>query len=193
MTKRLLDIVGSSFLLIVTLPLWCVIAIAVCLEGGGSPLYSGVRVGYKGRPFRMLKFRTMHRNAEGLLTDEQRRKLATDFKLDPDPRVTSVGRLLRRLSLDELPQLWNVVRGDMSLVGPRPKLPEEIDLYGSNKRDLLSVRPGITGYWQIHRTSANSDDVMRSMDLRYVRSRSLWLDTRILLSTLFVVLKSRNY
>jgi lipopolysaccharide/colanic/teichoic acid biosynthesis glycosyltransferase len=182
----------AAFVLICLLPLWGFIGLAIVLESGGPVLYGGPRVGKNGAPFRMWKFRSMYTGARGLLTEEQQRAFDRDFKLDADPRVTRVGQWLRALSLDELPQLLNVVRGEMAFVGPRPKLPEEIHLYGGAREELLSVLPGITGYWQVFRASSRSDGTMRDMDLYYVRHRSLRLDASLILRTLGVMAGRSN-
>lgn len=193
MIKRAFDIAASLVLLILVVPLWLCIIIAIVLESKGGPFYWSERVGKKGRQFRMLKFRTMYYDNSERLSPEQRLELKELFKTRNDPRVTVVGRMLRQFSLDEIPQLFNVMRGEMSLVGPRPKLPEEIDLYGKSVHELLSVAPGMTGYWQVYRTSANSDASMREMDLHYVRERTLWLDFRIMIRTILVVAQKTNY
>jgi len=192
MIRRLCDIMLAALLLIVCLPALLVIAAAVVLDSRGGVWYRSPRVGLAGREFSMVKFRTMLRDGDVRLDERQREELRTTFKLTRDPRITPVGGWLRRYSLDELPQLFNVLSGDMALVGPRPKLPEEIDLYGDQKAALLSVRPGMTGLWQVSRTSGQSDAFMRETDLRYVRSRSLHGDFGILARTIAVVLKGGN-
>jgi lipopolysaccharide/colanic/teichoic acid biosynthesis glycosyltransferase len=193
MMKRLFDIIISVIMLILTLPVWILIALAVRLDGRGSLFYCSPRVGKHGRVFRMIKFRTMSENGYDMLDHQQRTQLEEAFKLEKDPRVTRSGRWLRQWSLDELPQLLNVMYGDMSLVGPRPKLPEEIGLYGDRQQELLSVLPGITGYWQVYRTSANSDASMRAMDLHYVRTRTFGLDLQLLFRTVIVIMRTSNY
>jgi lipopolysaccharide/colanic/teichoic acid biosynthesis glycosyltransferase len=128
-----------------------------------------------------------------ILDQRQLKDMKEKFKLKEDPRVTFVGKWLRKFSLDEIPQLLNVIKGEMSIVGPRPKLPEEIELYGDTKEELLSILPGITGYWQVYRKSANSDVFMREMDLYYVKKRNFSLDFKILIRTIIVIAKNTNY
>jgi lipopolysaccharide/colanic/teichoic acid biosynthesis glycosyltransferase len=192
MITRARDIVFSAVLLLCFMPLCIVIAVAIRIEGRGSVFYRSARVGLRGSRFFMLKFRTMHADGVSRLTQSHLEEFATHFKLAEDPRITRVGGVLRRTSLDEIPQLINIIMGDMALVGPRPKLPEEIFLYGAAQAELLSIRPGMTGYWQVHRTSANSDTMMREMDLYYVRHRSVGLDLLLLVSTPFVVFSRSN-
>jgi lipopolysaccharide/colanic/teichoic acid biosynthesis glycosyltransferase len=191
--KRTLDIVASLFLLILAFPPLLLITAAIVLESKGGPFYWSLRIGKNGKTFRMLKFRTMHHESLQRLDHPQRLELKEQFKIRNDPRVTLVGRWLRQLSLDEIPQLYNVIRGEMSLVGPRPKLPEEIYLFGNSMQELLSVAPGITGYWQVYRSSANSDASMREMDLHYVRKHNLCLDFRIMIRTILVMARKTNY
>ncbi len=183
--KRLFDVVGSGLLLLLLLPLLAVVAAAVRLDDGGPVLFRQRRVGRGDRSFDILKFRTMVVGA-----DRMQLTLAADnvtdgllFKLRSDPRVTRVGRLLRPTSLDELPQLWNVLRGDMSLVGPRP-LAVEPHAFSLQERERHTVRPGITGYWQLSGGNELSYAEMIRLDLAYIRHWSLWLDLRLLLRTL---------
>lgn len=191
--KRMLDIVGAIVLAVVFSPL--ILAIVVLMgRGGGSIIYRHRRVGKGGRTFECLKFRTMVPNADQLLRELLERDPAIkaewvrDHKLRCDPRVTRLGRFLRRTSLDELPQLWNVMRGEMSLVGPRPVVREELLRYGRNVHAYLSARPGITGLWQVK--GRNDTDYRRRvvLDTYYVRNQNLLLDLYILLKTTRVVL-----
>jgi lipopolysaccharide/colanic/teichoic acid biosynthesis glycosyltransferase len=181
--KRTFDLLVSIALLLPVALLGVAIAIVAAIGDRGPVFYRSRRLGRGGRPFDMWKFRTMYVGGERHLTDAQRATLRRDFKLVGDPRVTPVGRWLRRTSLDELPQLLNVIRGDMSVIGPRPKLPEELERWGTSSRELLSVRPGITGLWQVLRTSAASDDAMRRLDLEYVHGHGFFVDLRILAAT----------
>ena len=190
--KRMLDIGFTLLFLVVCAPAMLLIVVLMLLTDGRPLLYRSLRIGLHGVPFLMLKFRSMHTDGDQRLSAEQREALQQDFKLPDDPRITSVGRWLRRTSLDELPQLFHVLRGEMSLVGPRPKLPEELHLFDASTGELLSVRPGVTGYWQVFRTSAASDEMMRTMDLRYIRTRTLWMDLGLLARTPWVALKGRN-
>jgi lipopolysaccharide/colanic/teichoic acid biosynthesis glycosyltransferase len=197
--KRLLDIVGASLALVVTAPLQLLVAVVVAATSPGGPLFRQTRVGKDERLFTMLKFRTMRADSDdGPHRDYVSRLLSEEvapvggpgrlYKLGDDPRVTPVGRFLRRSSLDELPQLVNVLRGEMSLVGPRPVLPWEAQLISPPHRARFRVRPGMTGMWQ---TSGRSHVPMREafeMDVRYVEEQSLRLDLLILLRTVPAVL-----
>lgn len=186
LVKDVVERMLALVLLVATLPLMVVIALAVVLTSRGGPLFLQDRVARGGRMFRIYKFRTMHRDAEARLAalcnaDDRRHVL---FKLARDPRVTPVGRWLRRLSLDELPQLVNVLRGDMALVGPRPPLPDEVAMYPPAMRRRLLVKPGLTGLWQVSgRSDLSWEDCIR-LDLEYVDNWSLALDARILLRTI---------
>ncbi|OAH09606.1 sugar transferase [Streptomyces jeddahensis] len=191
--KRLVDIVGSLALLLLAAPLSCVICLAVATTSPGGVLFRQTRAGLDGRPFTMLKFRTMHAGAETERSELTARNETNGhlFKLRDDPRVTRVGRLLRRLSLDELPQLVNVLRGEMSLVGPRP-LPLADSGYTGRARARLSVPPGLTGLWQISGRSALPWEEMVRLDLHYVEHRSIGMDLAILVRTVPAVLTARG-
>ena len=197
-TKRLTDVLGSLLLLGILSPVFLIIAAAIKLTSRGPILFRQKRVGEHGIPFTFLKFRSMYMNNDShehreyvrqLIAGQAQRK-STDgkaegvFKLTNDPRITSVGKILRRTSLDELPQLINVLRGEMSLVGPRPPLPYEVEVYATwHRRRLLEAKPGITGLWQVHgRSRVEFDDMVR-LDLRYARNCSPLLDLKILLQT----------
>jgi exopolysaccharide production protein ExoY len=191
--KRILDVLGAIVLAVVFSPLIAAIALLMHREGG-SIIYKHRRIGRDGRAFECLKFRTMVPNAEQVLREVLERDPAMkaewvrDHKLRCDPRVTRLGRFLRRTSLDELPQLWNVMRGEMSLVGPRPVVREELLRYGRNVRTYLSAKPGITGLWQVK--GRNDTDYRRRvvLDTYYVRNQNLLLDLYILFKTTRVVL-----
>jgi lipopolysaccharide/colanic/teichoic acid biosynthesis glycosyltransferase len=201
---RTLDIAGSAIGLVVLSPLLLAIAIAVRLDSKGRALFRQERFGHELKPFVVNKFRTMHRNASHeehrafvqrlIAGDAERHQRADEalFKLASDPRVTRLGRFLRRSSLDELPQLINVLRGEMSLVGPRPPLAYEVERYPPAAFGRFAVKPGITGLWQVSGRSELTFEEMIELDLEYVRSRSLWLNTRILLSTVWVVLRRKG-
>jgi Undecaprenyl-phosphate galactose phosphotransferase WbaP len=191
-TKRACDILGASALLLVLLPIFLVIG-CVVLSDGGSAFFGHPRVGRGGRSFRCLKFRSMVPKADVVLAEllatdaDAREEWNRDFKLKNDARITTVGRFLRKTSLDELPQLWNVLRGDMSLVGPRPIITKELERYGSDAHYYLSVRPGVTGLWQVSGRN-NVDYATRvALDVSYVKERSTLLDISILLRTFKVV------
>lgn len=194
--KRALDVVGAIVLAVVFSPLiLAIVIVALIRREPGSIIYMHRRVGQEGHAFECLKFRTMVPNAGEVLRELLERdpsikaEWARDHKLRRDPRVTRLGRFLRRSSLDELPQLWNVMRGEMSLVGPRPVVREELLRYGRNVRAYLSAKPGITGLWQVK--GRNDTDYRRrvALDTYYVRNRSLLLDLYILLKTTRVVLE----
>ena len=193
--KQLGDIVISSFGMVLAAPLLPVIAAAIKLSSPGPVLYSQQRCGLNGRRFTLRKFRTMYVGSDSRLEEvaHLNEVHGPAFKARHDPRVTPVGRLLRRLSLDELPQLYNVLRGDMSLVGPRPPLPDEVEHYERWQRRRLSMKPGITGLWQVS-GRAGLDDFNRwiALDLAYIDQWSLWLDLKILLKTIPAVLSTRG-
>ncbi|MCU1595715.1 MAG: exopolysaccharide biosynthesis polyprenyl glycosylphosphotransferase [Frankiales bacterium] len=192
--KRGLDLLIGLPLLLMTLPLLLGVALAVACSGRGGVLFRQTRIGRGGRPFTMLKFRTMRPGAASLrdelaALDEGNGVL---FKIKRDPRVTAIGRILRRFSLDELPQLINVVRGEMSLVGPRPALPEEVLLYSPLERCRLAARPGLTGLWQVSGRSDLSWEQSVGLDLHYVRHASAPLDLTILCRTFSAVVFGRG-
>jgi exopolysaccharide biosynthesis polyprenyl glycosylphosphotransferase len=196
--KRAMDIAGSLALLLIFSPVLAAIALAVKLTSKGPILFRQQRVGQYGRRFTFLKFRSMYVNNNSDIHKEYVRKLIAGkaeqkgegvFKITDDPRITPIGRILRRGSLDELPQFFNVLRGDMSLVGPRPPLPYEVEAYDTwHRRRLLEARPGITGLWQVNGRSRTRFDEMVRLDLQYARKQSLWLDLKILLRTPAAVL-----
>jgi exopolysaccharide biosynthesis polyprenyl glycosylphosphotransferase len=191
--KRLLDLVGAAIGIVVLLPVFAVVALAVKVDDGGSILFRQRRVGLHGRTFDLIKFRSMREGAEGERDQLLGRNAIAGhaFKIADDPRVTRVGRFLRRTSLDELPQVWNVLTGHMSLVGPRPPLPHEVKGYDMWHRRRLSMKPGITGLWQVRgRREAEFDRWVES-DLEYIDRWSLWLDLKILARTLPAALEGR--
>jgi exopolysaccharide biosynthesis polyprenyl glycosylphosphotransferase len=191
--KRVLDILGSVFAIVVFSPLFISIAAAVKLTSKGPIFFRQERVGLGGRRFTFLKFRSMKCGSDPHIHQEYIRRFIAGkiteapggaFKIKNDPRLTRIGAFLRRTSLDELPQLFNVLKGDMSLVGPRPAIPYEIDLYQPWHRGrFLEVKPGITGLWQVVGRSKTSFDDMVRLDLQYVKQWSIWLDVKILLQT----------
>lgn len=187
--KRLLDVAGSTFGLLLASPLMAIVALLIRFDSSGPVIYSGERTGAKGRRFHCYKFRSMVSNA-GELKEELRshnQRQGPIFKIDEDPRVTRVGRFIRRYSLDELPQLWNVLRGEMSLVGPRPHPIDEVDLYELQEFRRLDVKPGITGLWQITARNCPSFELNMHLDLTYIENWSLRLDLRILVDTIRVL------
>jgi len=195
LVKRFLDIVGASIGLILTAPLFLIVTVAVKFSSPGPVLYKTKWIGKDRKLINGYKFRTMVNNAEELKRSllEKNEMNGPVFKMTSDPRITPVGRILRKFSLDELPQLWCVLKGDLSLVGPRPPLSTEVDKYESWHRRRLSIKPGLTCFWQISgRSSIKDFDEWARLDLEYIDNWSLWLDLKILLKTIPVVLLGRN-
>jgi lipopolysaccharide/colanic/teichoic acid biosynthesis glycosyltransferase len=192
--KRSLDVAVSGLGLILLAPLFLVVGALVRLTSSGPVFFVQRRVGRDGRPFSIVKFRSMYRDAHGRRDEhvELNMHRGPIFKVKDDPRITPVGRLIRRLSIDELPQLVNVLMGDMSLVGPRPCLPEEFRTYGERELQRLLVKPGITCIWQVSGRSDVDFDTWVDMDLSYIASWSLLLDLRLLALTLPAVVSGRG-
>lgn len=192
--KRVLDLVFGSLIFLVALPFIAVAAILIKLDSPGPVFHRAIRVGRNGRKFTFLKLRSMQRNAEELraLLIHRNEASGPAFKLTNDPRVTRVGRILRKTSLDELPQLWHVVQGHMSLVGPRPPFPEEVERYEPWMLRRLEVRPGLTCLWQISGRSDLSFEEWMRLDLQYVDRVSPSLDAKILLLTIPAVISGRG-
>ena len=192
--KRIIDIVASFTGLIVLSPLMLVVSILIKLESKGEVIFKQKRVGLNGREFDMYKFRSMVVNAE-----ELKEKLAAQnemsgpmFKMKDDPRVTKVGKFIRKTSLDELPQLWNVLKGDMSLVGPRPSLPKEVAQFEDWMHKRLEVKPGLTCYWQVSgRNNIDFEDWMK-LDVKYVEEKNLWIDIELIVKTVGVLFGDKN-
>lgn len=188
--KRLIDIFGSSFGLIILSPVFLIVAIAIKVEDRkGSVLFSQKRVGQYGKGFNMYKFRSMVSNAEELKAKlmEQNEMSGPMFKMKHDPRITKVGKFIRKTSIDELPQLINILKGEMSLVGPRPSLPKEVAKFESWMLERLEVKPGLTCYWQVMgRNDIDFEDWMK-LDIKYVHDRNLLLDIKLIFKTFFVL------
>ncbi len=192
--KRLIDIVGSGVGLVVLSPLFLLTAVSIKLDSKGPVFYSQQRVGKWGRLFQMYKFRSMVTDADKFKDQllNQNESGGVTFKMKRDPRITRVGRIIRKLSIDELPQLYNVFKGDMSLVGPRPPVPREVNEYDLTDRKRLEVIPGITCIWQV---SGRSDIEFRqqvALDVQYIESQSVWGDIKILLKTIPAVLSGKG-
>lgn len=189
--KRLFDIVGSAVLILVLLLPMLVVALIVVLDSpGASPIFVQDRIGKNGRSFRFYKFRSMVPNAEQLLSQllEQNEMEGPVFKMKDDPRITRVGRFIRKTSIDELPQLWNILKGDMSFVGPRPGLPREVEQYTAYHRQRLYIVPGLTCYWQVQpKRNSLSFDEWVALDLEYIQRRSFLLDLKLIFQTVAVV------
>ncbi len=192
--KRVTDLLGSAILLAFASSVFLVIALAIKMTSSGSVFFRQRRLGRGGRVFHCWKFRTMIRDAEKTLASSQElsAQFGSNFKIKKDPRVTPVGAILRRTSLDELPQLWNVLIGDMSLIGPRPIVEPELAKYGAYGAKLLTVKPGLGGLWQVSGRSDTTYPERVAMDMSYVDSRSLILDLRLLFRTALVVFRGRG-
>lgn len=195
LVKRAFDFIAALAAIVAISPLLLIISAIVYLGNPGPVIYGQVRIGKNGKAFKMWKFRSMYKNADKMidqLTDEQRQQYITEFKIDNDPRITPVGNFLRKTSLDELPQLFNVLCNDMSLVGPRPLIESVIQMYYADMFDtLLSVKPGVTGYWQAYaRNNATYQSGQRQqMEMYYVNHASIMLDIKILFRTVVSVLR----
>lgn len=196
--KRFFDIVGAVIILVLSAPLMMVVALLIILDSPGKVLYRQQRVGQGGLPFKMLKFRSMYspsdEKLENLLEDNPHYRVNWQQyqKLLKDPRLTPVGRIIRRLSIDELPQLWNVLKGEMSLVGPRPILQEQVDIYGDALNLYILSRPGITGLWQINGRNLISFSERVRWDEYYINHWNLMLDIYILARSIGVVLRGEG-
>ncbi|PGM36403.1 multidrug MFS transporter [Bacillus cereus] len=193
--KRFMDIIGSLVGLILLAPIFCVIAIMIKIEDPKGPIvFKQIRVGKNGKEFHMYKFRSMVVNAEEKLKDllNQNEVSGAMFKMKEDPRVTKIGRFIRKTSIDELPQLLNVLKGDMSLVGPRPPLLREVKEYTAYDKQRLMVTPGCTGLWQVSGRSNLSFEQMVELDLYYIIHRNLIFDVKLLLKTVKVLLGSKD-
>lgn len=193
--KRLFDIIFSLILLILFSPIMLFIMLLIKLTDGGPIFYVSQRVGKWGKEFPFPKFRSMQLNADKMkenLIKTTKQESSVTFKMAKDPRVTWIGKIIRKTSLDELPQLWSVIKGDMSLVGPRPPLPKEVDKYTIEQRRRLDVVPGITGIWQVSGRSNIPFTGQVKLDLEYIESQSFWLDIKLLLKTIPAVLLGRG-
>jgi len=205
--KRIMDIVGAIIGIILLFPIMVLIALGIKLTSKGPVLFKQTRIGYKGRTFTFLKFRSMKVNSTEKIHEEYVKKLITGhineinngteneplYKINNDPRVTTLGKFLRKTSLDELPQFFNVLQGSMSLVGPRPPIPYELEVYKNwHYRRVLEVKPGITGLWQVYGRSKTTFDEMVRLDLKYVCQQSLWLDLKIIFKTFGAILNSKG-
>jgi lipopolysaccharide/colanic/teichoic acid biosynthesis glycosyltransferase len=193
--RRVFDVVGATVLLVLTAPLSALVAVALLLAGNRPVIFWQQRVGVGGRSFWFPKFTSMRNGSYALhqrmlaLSDH---KDSVTFKMRNDPRVTRIGRVIRALSIDELPQLWTVLCGDMSLVGPRPPLPSEVARYTAVQRRRLGVKPGLTCLWQVHGRSLLPFDQQVVLDIEYIDNQSIWLDLKILLRTIPAVLSCRG-
>ncbi|MGN4821046.1 sugar transferase [Bacillus cereus group sp. MYBK139-2] len=195
LAKRCLDFVGALCGLIFLFPVFFIVAVLIKYEDPNGPIFfKQIRMGKNGRDFYMYKFRSMVTDAEKRLEDllDQNEVSGAMFKMKDDPRVTKIGKFIRRTSIDELPQLINVLKGEMSLVGPRPPLPREVQEYTNYDRQRLMVKPGCTGIWQISGRSSLSFTEMVELDIEYIINRSLMLDLKIIIKTVRVMLFDKN-
>ena len=192
--KRLIDIIISSLGLIILFPILLIVGIIIKLESKGPVFFSQKRVGINGKEFDMFKFRSMVVNAEELKQKlESKNEMSGPmFKMKDDPRVTKIGKFIRKTSIDELPQLLNVLKGEMSLVGPRPSLPNEVKEFEDWMMKRLEVKPGLTCYWQVMgRNNIDFEEWMK-LDIKYVNDRSIWIDIKLIFRTVFVLFGDKN-
>ena len=182
--KRLIDIIGSLIGIILLSPIYIIIAILIKFDSPGKIVFGHTRKGKGGKDIKVYKFRTMYSNANEIFesfTSEQKEEYYKNFKLDNDPRVTKLGGFLRKTSLDELPQLFNILKGDMTIIGPRPIVEKEISKYGDKAEKLFSVVPGLAGYWQANGRSDTTYEERVEMDMYYIDNKSILLDIKIIL------------
>lgn len=194
--RRAQDIFFSALALVLLFPVMLALALVIYLDDpNGSPVFSQLRCGRDGKLFKMYKFRSMYMDAEERLGEilQDNEMDGPAFKMKDDPRITRVGRVIRKISLDELPQLINVLKGDMSIVGPRPALPREVELYTEEQKQRMYVTPGLTCYWQVQprRNDISFDDWM-ALDLQYIQERSFWVDWKIIFKTVWVVIRKEG-
>ena len=194
-SKRLIDIVGSLCGIILLSPIFLIVAILIKLEDPkGKVFFAQEKNGKYPKTFKMYKFRSMVHNAEELLKDlmDQNEQSGPVFKIKDDPRITKIGKIIRKTSIDELPQLFNVLKGDMSLVGPRPPIPHEVEQYDSYQMQRLAVKPGLTCIWQVSGRNNIGFDEWVDMDIEYIQNRSLWLDIKLIFKTVGVLFGDDN-
>ena len=193
--KKILDVLLSTIGLVVLSPVFLLIAILIKTGSKGTVFFKHKRIGKSGKEMYIYKFRTMVENAEDLIkqfTPEQMEEFKTNFKLENDPRITKIGKFLRKTSLDELPQLLNIIKGDLSIIGPRPVVTEELQKYGENMEKFLSVTPGLTGYWAANGRSTTTYEQRMEMELYYVDNISFKLDLKIFFKTILSVIKKEG-
>lgn len=193
--KRVIDVILASVALILLSPLFAIIAIAIKIDSKGPVFFAHKRIGKNGNIIKLYKFRSMVINAEELIksfTPEQMREYKENYKLTNDPRITKVGKFLRKTSLDELPQLINIINGDLSIIGPRPVVADELEKYGVNKDKFLSVTPGLTGYWAANGRSNTTYEQRMEMELYYIDNLSLKMDIKVFFKTILSVLKKEG-
>lgn len=193
--KRIMDVLLSSIALVVLSPAFAIIAAAIKLESKGPVFFKHTRIGKDGKIIKIYKFRSMVENAEDLIqkfTPEQMKEYKENYKLTDDPRITKVGKFLRKTSLDELPQLINIIKGELSIIGPRPVVQDELEKYGPNAQKFLSVTPGLTGYWAANGRSCTSYEQRMEMELFYVDNLSFKMDVKVFFKTIEAVIKRKG-
>lgn len=193
--KRVIDVILASIALILLSPVFAIIAIAIKIDSKGPVFFAHKRIGKNGNIIKLYKFRSMVINAEELIksfTPEQTKEYKANYKLTNDPRITKVGKFLRKTSLDELPQLINIINGDLSIIGPRPVVADELEKYGVNKDKFLSVTPGLTGYWAANGRSNTTYEQRMEMELYYIDNLSLKMDIKVFFKTILSVVKKEG-
>lgn len=193
--KRIIDFMGALIGLILLSPVFLIIAILIKKDSKGPIVFGHIRKGLYGKDIKVYKFRTMYENSKEIFdnfTEEQKKEFYINFKLENDPRITKIGDFLRKTSLDELPQLFNILKGDMSIIGPRPIVEAEIEKYGKYAKKLFSVLPGLTGYWQANGRSDTTYNERIAMDMYYIDNRSIALDFKIMFKTVISVIKKEG-
>lgn len=190
--KRFMDVILATIALVVLSPIFLIIAIAIKIESKGPVFFKHARIGKNGKIIKLYKFRSMVINAEELIksfTPEQMKEYKENYKLTNDPRITKIGKFLRKTSLDELPQLLNIIKGDLSIIGPRPVVTDELKKYGANTEKFLSVTPGLTGYWAANGRSCTTYEQRMQMELYYIDNLSLKMDVKVFFKTIEAVIK----
>ena len=192
--KRSMDILGALCGILILSPIGIIVAASIKIESKGPIFFGQKRVGKNSKEFIMYKFRSMVTNAEELKEklQEQNEMSGPMFKMKNDPRITKVGKFIRKTSIDELPQLWNVLKGDMSLVGPRPSLPKEVEEFEPWMKRRLDVKPGLTCYWQVSGRNNIDFEEWMALDVKYVEERNLWVDIKLIFKTVFVLFGDEN-
>jgi len=190
--KRFMDVILATIALVVLSPIFLIIAIAIKIESKGPVFFKHTRIGKNGKIIKLYKFRSMVINAEELIksfTPEQMQEYKENYKLTNDPRITKIGKFLRKTSLDELPQLLNIIKGELSIIGPRPVVTDELEKYGANTKKFLSVTPGLTGYWAANGRSCTTYEQRMQMELYYIDNLSLKMDIKVFFKTIEAVIK----
>ncbi|AWI06394.1 sugar transferase [Clostridium drakei] len=192
--KRLIDILASLLGILCLSPLMIIVAVLIKIDSKGLIIFSQERVGRNGQIFKMYKFRSMVANAEEMLDKlkDKNEMSGPMFKIKEDPRITKIGKTIRKTSIDELPQLFNVLKGDMSLVGPRPNLPNEVAEFSPYHRKKLLVKPGLTCYWQVMGRNEIGFEEWMELDIKYLKERNLWIDIKLIIKTFFVLFGDKN-